>query len=313
MSECDRILGLSRTGEHKPAVDAGDRLKNAGKDCSNRIQSRIEISRKRLGKADAYLHKALQRKKEGNLLSAQANLEMALSVYPKYYWAQKLLHDVRRCIVNEVSSLKNEASYLESRGDLPGAVARLQEASQLSPGDEELRSGIIRLQAAVEQSRKFSRIQGTIEKINRLVKTGRLEEAEKVLLEKNSSGALGKEGEDLLRQVRDLKSVLITQRMTVAIEAEQKGDLKVAAGHLSYVLTLVSEKTSRAAQAVEFARLLGMKLYSAGELSMAHDLWVLALRKDPGNDKIQKYIEEVDLRLEKLEELKIEENERSRQ
>jgi tetratricopeptide (TPR) repeat protein len=305
VSECGRISGLSRAGEHKPAVDAADRLEKAGIECPDSVWSRVETSRMRLNKADAYVHKALLRKKEGNFLSARANLERALSAYPKYYWAQKLLDDVQRCIENEVMSLKSESDYLESRGDLPGALERIQEAGRLAPEDAQLRKGIVRLQAEVEQSRERSRIRGILEKVKSLADAERFEEAERVLSFENSPGALGEEGEELLRQIRERRTALVTRRLAEAIESEQKGDLDAAADNLSGVLVLVGDKDLQIGQAVEFARLLGMKFYSAGRMSKARDLWVLALEKDPGNEKMKRYIEEVNLRLEKLEKLKI--------
>ena len=312
-SECSRISDLSRSGEHKPAVDAADKLGNAGSVCSDAVQTLVETSRVKIERADAFVHKALKRKKESNLLSAEANLELALETYPKYYWARKLLKDIRQSIDSEVSSLLSEALYLETRGDLLGALTRLKEAGNLSPEDKALQSEIARLQAGVKRSQELSMVEELIGIAKALLEEGGIDEAERILAEAGQAGSLGKEGEELLRQVRIRKSDIIDQRLNVAVEAEQRGDLAVAAGHLSYVLGFEMNEGPRTTQTVEFARLLGMKLYSAGMLSMARDIWILAQKHDPGNDKLRTYIQEVNLRLEKLEMLKNEKNEKEKQ
>ena len=55
---------------------------------------------------------------------------------------------------------------------------------------------------------------------------------------------------------------------------------------------------------VEYSRLLGLKLFSEGELTQAQDLWQKALLLDPSNQKIQEYLTEVDQRLKSLQEIK---------
>ena len=47
-----------------------------------------------------------------------------------------------------------------------------------------------------------------------------------------------------------------------------------------------------------------MKFYSAGQLSRAKELWTGALDLDPGNQKLESYIKEVDDRLDNLDRIK---------
>lgn len=259
-SECSRIAGLARSGEHKPAVDAYREMEGKGRSCPSDIQGAVSLSRSKLDKADAYVHKALKRRKDGNLLSARANLQLALEIYPRYYWVQTLIKKVERSIQAELDSLKHEAVYFESNGDPEGALSRIQDAMNLSPGDRGLESEAARLQKVIAGSVAQLSIQRRQENIR--------------------------------------------LRFEDAVEKEKKGDLTAAEGHTLYILEMSESGDPLSGRIVEFARLLGMKLYSAGELSRAKELWVRALAIDQGNLKLQGYLKEVETRLEKLDRIK---------
>ena len=108
----------------------------------------------------------------------------------------------------------------------------------------------------------------------------------------------------MLAEVVKRRHEHIRQRFDDAVDKEKKGDLDTAAGHTLHVLELSVPGEQLSTQIVEFARLLGMKLYSAGELSRAKELWANALVIDPGNLKLQNYLKEVETRLDNLDRIK---------
>ncbi|MGD8353874.1 MAG: hypothetical protein PVJ01_06875 [Pseudomonadota bacterium] len=303
-SECARIAGLSDTGEHKPAVDAAREMELAGQGCPPDVAQAVERSRAILEKADSHVRKALQRKKEGNLLSARANLKLALDTYPRYYWVQNLIRNIDRSIRAELDSLRNEASYHESRNDLESAHSRVLDALKLAPGDKDLKQEASRLEKEIARARERGRVKSVLDEATGYLAEGRFDDAQRLLTRDDMRGRLGKPGEDLLNRVRKRRDETIDHRFAVAAEMEKKGDLDTAAGHATYVLELLVSADRAPGQIVEFARLLGMKLYSAGELSKAREVWEKALAVDPGNMKLQGYLREVDTRLDNLDRIK---------
>lgn len=303
-SECSRIAGLSRSGEHKPAVDAAQELAKTGIGCPPDVQEAVSQSRSKLLKADSYVRKALKRRKEGNLLSAQANLQEALSIYPRYYWVQTLIKNVDRSIRVELDSLRNEASYFESRGDPEGALSRILDAISLSPEDQKLKSEAARLREVFRKAQADQSVQSLLDKVKIHLEEGRFDEAHLLLTKGDSPERLGSRGEELLAEVLVRRHEYIRQRFNDAVDKEKKGDLDAAAAYTLYVLELPVSEEKLSADIVKFARLLGMKLYSAGELSRAKELWAKALVIDPGNLKLQSYLKEVDTRLDNLDRIK---------
>jgi len=303
-SECNRIAGLSRTGEHKPAADSYDALVKSGSTCSKDIEQRVSGSRSKVERADNFVRKSFKRRKEGNLLSARANLEEALRIYPNYYWVKNLLKNLERSIEAEINGLKGEAQYLESLGDLSGALKRIGEARLLAPEDPALISEIDRLKIASGKAQQEQDVRKILDIAANHMKERRFDEAEKILTEGDAARRLGSRGEEMLRQVAERRSQLIDQRFSVARESEQKGDVDVAAAHARYVLELSRAGDSTTPEVVEFARLLGVKLFSAGKLVKAKEIWGTAFDLDPGNDKLATYLKEVNDRLDSLERIK---------
>ncbi len=55
---------------------------------------------------------------------------------------------------------------------------------------------------------------------------------------------------------------------------------------------------------MEYARLLGLKFFSAGELTPARELWTQALSLDHDDARLNDYLHRVDERLENLEKIR---------
>ncbi|MEA1922497.1 MAG: hypothetical protein U9N63_07565 [Pseudomonadota bacterium] len=263
--QCTQILKFSQAGEHKSAVDLADKLIKNGCKCSDKVSQRIDFSRSQLKQADAYVLEAMKRKKEGKLIEAQTNLLKALEIYPKYYWARNLLKKVECSINAQITGLKEEAHNLESDGNLDGALSLIQDAIALSPGDNNLK-----------------------------LEATRLQEAMNILLQEEK-----KRKQFTLDQRRSI----IRKGLVAAQEAEQKDDLESAAGHTIHILELSSAGEPLTPEIVEFARLLGLKLFSTGDFSKAQNLWKEALHLAPGNAKLQKYLAEVEESLDNLKKI----------
>lgn len=303
-SECSRVAALSRAGEHKPAVDAARDLTKAGRSCPPDIQELLKESRSRIDEADLHVRKALGSRKGGDLLSARAELDRALEIYQKYYWVQTLKKNVERSIQAELDSLRNEASYLESRGDARAALSRIRSAITLSPGDGGLVSEAARLEDLIDREQSEKSVQNLLDQARAHLEEGRFNEAQRVLTKGDSLVLLGTRGEDLLVEVLEQRREHIRQRYDDATEMEKRGEMDAAANQILYVLDLTVPGEALSIQVVRFARLLGMKFYSAGELSRARELWAKALTLEPDNAKLLSYVKEVDTRLEDLDRIK---------
>jgi hypothetical protein len=161
-----------------------------------------------------------------------------------------------------------------------------------------------RLQDASGKAQQEAKIKKILDNVEEHMKAGRFDEAEKILRTGDTARQLGSRGEDMLKQVGRRRSNLIDQRYSVAREAEQKGEIEVAAGHASYALELSRPGDPLTSEIIEFARLLGVKLFSAGKLVRAKEVWGVAYDLDPGNEKLGNYLKEVNARLESLEKIK---------
>lgn len=303
-SQCFRIVKFSQAGEHKTAVDIADELNKVGYRCPEKIVERIHFSRSKLNAADAYVLKSNNCKKAGKLISARTNLRKALEIYPKYYWAQNLLKKVELSINAEITGSKIEARNLELKGDLEGALSVIEKARALPPGNRPLELEATRLHVAVEKSLQEEKGQKKLEEILSYKDIGNCEKTKTLLEEEAAAKRGGKEGEERLNTIRNHRRSLIRKGLVMAREAEQKGNLEVAAGHTMHVLKLSSAGESLSSDIVEFARLLGMKFFSAGNFSKARDLWEGALRLSPGNSKLRKYLAQVEECLDNLKKIR---------
>ena len=206
--QCDRVVSLAGNGEFKPAVDEMIALEKKGVDCPETVVVAAEEARARLAEADALVHSAQGKRRQGDLDGASSDLERALEIYPKYFWAEKQLRDVQRT---------------------------------LSEGQAD---------AQLQSRRRFD------------------------------------------------------AKLTQSRAAEARGDLMEASRLATEAFEGAPAEADARADLVEYSRLLGLKLFSEGELTKAQDLWQKALALDPSNEKIRDYLQKVDQRLRSLEDIK---------
>lgn len=301
--QCTKILKFSQTGEHKKAVDLAGKLLKGGLKCPEKVSAAIDFSQSKIDQADAYVFAALSYKKEGKLLESQTNLQNALDIYPKYYWARNLLKKVECSIKAQISGLKEEARNLELNGNLDEAISLLQDAIILSPNDNDLKLEEIRLQNALQIRLHEEIKQKRFEKILINMDSGISAKIIKLLQDETAAKLLGKDGEIRLQVIEKQRQSIIRKGLLTAKENEQKNDLESAAGHTIYVLELSSAGEPLTADIVKFTRLLGLKLFTAGNFSRARDLWEGALRLAPDNRKLQKYLAEVEESLDNLKKI----------
>lgn len=102
----------------------------------------------------------------------------------------------------------------------------------------------------------------------------------------------------------ELRRRLARESLTLARGADQTGDLGAAGRHLEQAMAAAPDAPELRLEILEYARLLGLKLYSAGELTRARDLWRRALELDETNEKIQGYLRDVEERLRSLDRIK---------
>ncbi len=302
-SECGQILDYSLMGEHKAAVDASTELTEKGQTCPDEVRSAVETSRYTLNRADSLVKKAFEEKRKGNLPEARENLTKALAVYPKYYWVKKLINVVDRSIALRVEALMEEAQYLETQGDLEGALDRLRQALGLLPDQPELKAGAVRLEKEIQTGRSHRRAEESLEKARFYLEQKRFLDAQKTIEEGNALIIMPLEAGRLLDEIHRLRQGWAEDALAAAGKAEKDGDLGGAFYYVGVALSQGPLDEDVLGDIIEFSRLLGMKFYSKGKLSQAHEIWTLALGYDPNNSKIRGYLEEVEDRLESLRKI----------
>ncbi len=204
----------------------------------------------------------------------------------------------------ELESLENEASYYESLGDPEGALSRTRDAMTLSPGNRKLESEEARLVELVRKTRLEAEIQRVLDAARSSLERDRFGEAIQLLTNENIAGKLGVRGDKLVGEVMARRNEYLRNRLTEAVEKENEGDLVAAEGQALQILKMTGPGDQASDEVVNFARLLGLKLYSIGELSRAKEIWINALIVDPENPKLKSYLEEVETRLENLDRIK---------
>lgn len=88
-----------------------------------------------------------------------------------------------------------------------------------------------------------------------------------------------------------------------ARRAQAAGDAPAALAGIDRAIAAAPAGEPVIAEVVEFARLFGLQLFSAGELVEARDVWSSALRLDEANAVLQDFLAEVEARLAKLDTL----------
>lgn len=238
---CRELASLTEAGEHKPAVDLLARLEAAGAPCPEHQLAAAEESRRRLESADDLIRSSTARKQTGDVRGAIQDLRQALEIYPKYYWARKLLRDLGERPPDpeaEVDVATGEPATVPA--EVPGT------GSQHSP----------RSDAAIQTD------------------------------------------------VEVLRQLIAEQNLDLARIAEQQGDLAAASRWAMRAMKAEPGDSSVMRAVVEYVRLLGLKFFSAGELTPARELWVEALALDRSDQRLQDYLRQVDERLESLEQIR---------
>lgn len=129
---------------------------------------------------------------------------------------------------------------------------------------------------------------------------GRSEEALELL---EQAAVLPVAGPELSDQIAGLRTQLTLARIEQARQAQRSGDLERAVERTERAIEL--RPTAPALdEVVDFARRLGLSLFSAGELVKARDLWGAALSLDQANDLLRQYLDEVEARLRTLDAIK---------
>ena len=282
-AECKEVLAMSRAGDHLDAVNLGKTVSARGVPCSPETNEALSFSGKVVTWANDLVRNALKQKETGDLAGARASLTKALEVYPRYYWAGKILRGLDRTIASRTEDLHQEASYLESLEDYEGAVGRMDRILALSPKDPRAMAEKRRIQGVMSEIRKKKDAQAALDDARRLFKDGRLEDAERSLRKGDNLRLLDQEAEVLLVRIESERRRAGQEHLSQARRAEQEGDLDRASEKTHLALEVRSADKTFKTDLIEYARILGMKLYSEGRLAQAKDLWECALGCDPAN------------------------------
>jgi len=94
-----------------------------------------------------------------------------------------------------------------------------------------------------------------------------------------------------------------TEELNAARKAEKDGRLDDSTYHISQALIIIPPNDPLQGEIVEYARLIGMKSFSSGHLRQAREVWRLAVAADPDNEKLRKYLREVEYRIDNLEKI----------
>lgn len=302
-TRCGRIGRFSRAGEHQAAVEAARKLQEEIQLCSEDVQVALKRSSDTLDRADSLVREAFKEKSQGDLGGARDSMKKALKIYPRYYWVKKLLSGVERSIETRVEGLEEEAQYLEERGDFAGAIKRLEAISSLTPA----KPGTAEKMAFLRKAEKHQEIRREAEKnlalARKYFKAGRLLDAEKTLQKYKVATVLPMPAQRLVIEIKTLREARSKEAFKVAVQAEEQGNLNDAYYYLGLTLSEPPMEKGRLDEVVEFARLLGLKFYAKGRFTQARETWNLALAQDPKNRKLKGYLDEVRKRLDSIEKI----------
>lgn len=110
-------------------------------------------------------------------------------------------------------------------------------------------------------------------------------------------------GPEIAVEIGRLRAELVAARLGAARHAQRTGNLAQA---LTWTEEAIAARPAPPLQeqVVEFARRLGLTLFSAGELVQARRLWNAALSLDQANGLLRQYLDEVEARLKTLDAIK---------
>lgn len=238
---CRELTLLTEAGDYKPAVDLMAHLEASRAPCPDHELAAAAESRRRLDSADDLIRSSTARKQVGDVHGAKRDLRQALEIYPKYYWARKLLGDLGE-----------------------------------NPPDQEAEVEV----AAREPAAAPAEIPGRGSK-----NTPQIDAA-------------------IQSDVEVLRQLIAEQNLELAKIAEQEGDLEAASGWALRAMKAEPGDSNVMRAVLEYVRLLGLKFFSAGELTPARELWVEALALDGSDQRLQNYLRQVDERLKNLERIR---------
>jgi len=303
---CLRVTSLSRAGEHMAAVGAAKSLKSGIDSCPAETLDSLETSMKIVERADALVRSALEKKSRGELAAARLELQEALEIYPRYYWVMKLQRGLENSI-NAPNTLMEEAQRLEAGGDYSAAAEKVRAALELKPDDKDLRSRLSVLEEKAGPQKLRERARLGLDRAVKLAAGGRYGEAETLLEQSRANDFFKEEAGQLLAQIERSRYARSKSALALAQKASERGDLDEAIFHVESAVALGPLKEPLKSEFTDFARRLGMQLFSRGELSSASVVWSLGLENDPGNEVLSQYMKEVEQRLENLKRIQDEE------
>ena len=299
---CERIVELSEAGDHRQVLERFNGLVEDGIPCRDRMTEGAFLrSAAAVSESHFYLREAQQKGNEGDLAGARRSVERSLDAYPGYYTAQKLKRDVDSAIESEVSRLIAEARQLREAGAENDAQEALTSALELDPGNAEA-------SLLLESSRVMATTL-TVEELQtqvaRLIEDGEHFEALGLLRDAES---ISPDDPVIQADTEALERRLAGRGLSLSRAAAEREDLDLAARQLVTALKTRPRDPDLRRELVEFARVLGLQLFSVGQLTRAGDVWRNALPLDPANPKLIDYLDQVDQRLGKLEQIRIEES-----
>lgn len=203
-----------------------------------------------------------------------------------------------RATLSRADALVREAVAKRDRGDLAAARQGLRQALEIYPKyywAEKLRRD---LEAGVTGEAADFR-----EEAQRLLEEG---DPQGALEQLERAAGLAGTNPQLASELGDLRRRIVEKHLALARSAEQQEDLAEAERRIGQALQVPFTDTDLKRVVVDRARLLGLKLFSAGELTRAKSLWAGALSLDRTNDKLREYLQEVEDRLESLGEIESE-------
>ena len=208
-----------------------------------------------------------------------------------------------RAVLTEADELVEAAIALRRAGDLEAARQGLDRALEVYPRyywAQKLRDDVDELLDAMPDPPTESPVAELRRQADRLRAAGDAPGA-LALLEEASS--LAPDDMELAIETQALRRDVAGTSLDRAKEAEQRGELSEASGFLQRALGAAPSAGELREQIVDFARLLGLELFSGGLFSEARELWALALALDATNETLQSYLSEVDERLESLDRI----------
>lgn len=203
--------------------------------------------------------------------------------------------DDSRQLLADADALVRAGLEARRAGDVAKARASLRRALEIYPRYHWARRLVDELPAQLDPIEE-----GLLQSAAELRAAGRVEEALALL---EGLAADGPRGEELAAELTSARLELGEQRLELAYREQRAGNL---AGAIEWTLSAIAVAPGEPVRTrvADFARRLGLDLFSAGELVEARSVWQAALALDENNEQLHHYLAEVELRLRSLEDIK---------